>query len=149
MYTWSFGDGNTSNETDPTYSFPFEPQSGYDVTLLVSNAIGCVDSISYFIPVLESILVHVPNAFSPNGDQVNDAFAPVLSGLSGVQGYEFNIFNRWGELIFQSDIPGESWDGMNPDGTPVQMDVYVWQLSVKEAGNPKRFNKTGHVTLIR
>ena len=92
--------------------------------------------------------VHVPNSFTPNGDGINEVFAPVVVG--GFVRYELTIFDRWGEAIFSSTEPGKAWDGL-VRGTPVQDGVYVWTLAYKalsdEGVDQQRL--TGHVTLLR
>ncbi len=92
--------------------------------------------------------IYVPNGFTPNGDGINELFAPVTSG--NLRSYSFLIFDRWGEAIFNSDEPGEPWDGQL-NGTPVQDGVYVWVLIYKSLTDHgvKQERMTGSVTLLR
>ncbi|MCB0791624.1 MAG: gliding motility-associated C-terminal domain-containing protein [Flavobacteriales bacterium] len=92
--------------------------------------------------------IHVPNAFTPDGDGMNEAFLPVVDGP--LLDYAFDIFDRWGERIFSSTSPEEGWDGtlagsLVPDG------VYVWQLRYKAVAHDgvKQDRLIGHVTLLR
>ena len=79
---------------------------------MASTEDGCTDTAYAAITVIDEVLFYVPNSFTPNGDGQNDSFIPVLTaGYDRSQGYEFNIFNRWGELVFSSVSPGEGWDG--------------------------------------
>jgi gliding motility-associated-like protein len=93
-------------------------------------------------------LVHVPNAFSPNNDQINDEFLVVIDGPLNL--YELNIFNRWGELIFSSTTPGEAWNGV-AQGTVVQDGVYIYKLRYRALSDVgvKAEERIGHVTVIR
>jgi gliding motility-associated-like protein len=92
----------------------------------------------------------VPNAFTPDGDAFNQTFIPVFS--SGCAPYDKNyhlmIFNRWGELLFESYDYQVGWDGTY-GGQLVQDGVYVWKIIVKRTGVDKRETLVGHVTLIR
>ena len=93
--------------------------------------------------------LYVPNAFTPDGDGLNDGFAPQAYNLEG--DYNFYIYNRWGELIFQSTDLNTKWDGTYM-GRECQIDVYVWKVyySVEHPdGNPRKEQKTGRVSLIR
>ncbi len=93
-------------------------------------------------------LVFVPNGFTPNGDGLNEAFVPVVSG--NVRSFTFLIFDRWGDMIFSSNAIGEAWDG-TVNGTPSQDGVYTWRVEYKavtdEGVSQERL--TGHVTLLR
>jgi gliding motility-associated-like protein len=93
-------------------------------------------------------LVHVPNAFSPNNDQINDEFLVVIDGALNL--YELFIFNRWGEVIFSSTTPGEAWNG-TAQGTVVQDGVYVYKLRYRALSDVgvKAEERIGHVTVIR
>ena len=92
--------------------------------------------------------VNVPNAFTPNGDGINDVFQVVMSNAP----FELvvNIFDRWGELIYTSTDPDDFWDGTY-DGIPAQDGVYVYTVryrSIADAGVVSK-QLTGHVTLLR
>lgn len=93
-------------------------------------------------------LIHVPNAFTPNGDGMNEVFLPVVSGA--FDAYELLIFDRWGEAIFSSASPQGSWDGL-VNGTPAQDGVYVWTIRYKAVTDEGVVQErlTGHVTLLR
>jgi gliding motility-associated-like protein len=97
------------------------------------------------IPV---VLVYVPNAFTPDGDGFNNTFFPVISGAYSDQGYEFLIFNRWGELIFESTTVGEGWDGTYRDHK-CQDGVYTWKLKVGHTYDYEIEEFVGHVSLLR
>jgi|GEM_PF-2079774 len=91
----------------------------------------------------------VPNAFTPDGDDVNDIFSPLIDCPTGR--YQLKVYNRWGQRVFTSDDLTEGWDGMQ-NGTPSVSDVYVWTLEFDDVhadGQVVRRLEHGHVTLIR
>ncbi len=120
--------------------------SDQQYVLQVSNAGGCVDTDTINIVVNTiPIGVNLPNAFSPNGDGLNDIFRGVFFGIRNIN--YFNIYNRFGELVFSSKNLSEGWDG-TLNGQPQSSGVYVWIIEVTDLQDKKIFKK-GIVTLIR
>ncbi len=143
-WVWYFrSDSDTTFVRDPVHQFP--AQGTYEVTLLVQNNLGCIDSITYNVIVEDPIAVFLPRAFTPNGDNINESFAPIGASLSE---YEFRIFNRWGEVIFIGNEK-KPWTGNVRDtATPAPEGVYVYHLEAKGLDlEEKKVN--GRVTLIR
>ena len=102
----------------------FQSNTGvYEICLDVSTINGCIDQICKIVNVTGESNIYVPNAFTPNGDGINDIFKPEMYGISN-DGYEFLIFNRWGELIFNTEMKELGWDG-RVNGSIVKSDVYV------------------------
>lgn len=117
------------------------PDSTTTYELLVTNAAGCSSSISITITVTPpDCTPDLPNAFTPNGDAVNDVFRPIGAAI---ESYELIVFNRWGQQVFNGDT---AWDGRE-SGQDAPSDVYVYRMSVKVCGVLQAF--TGDVTLIR
>ncbi len=143
-YTWYFDSLGTSTEMHPSFVFPEVPET-YQVCLVAETANGCVDTVCYDVVIEDEELVFVPNAFTPDGDGINSYFAPVLNFTP--LDYEFMIFNRWGELIFEANDPGFAWGGTHK-GEAAQQGIYVWRLLVTD-GKGERHEYMGHVTLIR
>ncbi len=149
-YNWEFGtDGilGSSGETNPSFTFPNDNPGSYQVCLTATTDYGCQDSICQLVVIDEEFIVYVPNAFSPDDDNVNELFTPVVIGADPLN-YKFMVFNRWGELIYDSQIIGQGWDGKY-GGIPVQQDVYVWKLEVVNAMNNEKLNYKGHVTVLK
>jgi len=148
-YFWTFSADSTWNSTDvePTVDVRSLAPGRYNICLLASNDLGCPDRTCRVLTVYTDFLVHVPNAFTPEGDGHNEIFIPILSDYN-VDEYEFMVFNRWGELIFQTGNPYLGWNGRYR-GVMSQTDVYVWKLRVRsmDAGEAKEL--IGHVTLLR
>jgi gliding motility-associated-like protein len=147
-WLWNFGDlnGSTSMDENPTFLFP--DTACFTVTLIATSDSGCVDTTREIVCIKPVVTVYVPNAFTPNGDGVNDLFYPVCTGL--VSGnYSFWIYDRWGQNVFFADRPLVGWDGKYADSRQdAQMDAYVWRLSCKDFDG-RIITKSGRVTLVR
>lgn len=134
------GNGLLFENCSNTYEVTYSNIGLYTATLLTYNAMGCADSTTISIEVIATPTLFVPNAFSPNGDGINDYFFP--KGY-GIESMELLIFNRWGELIFSSDNENYQWDGAS---CPV--DVYVWKINYKDR-NGNYHIEYGHVSLVK
>jgi len=147
-YFWNFGDG-TSNDSifSPEHTFP--DQAGtYLISLEVSNEIGCSDSTSQVIVIEHDPVVYIPNAFTPDGDDLNNEFTAIFPENMKLASYELSIYDRWGELVFYSQDPKQGWDASlagfdAPDG------VYSYLVKYKELGYVNKFQVTGSVVVIR
>ena len=154
-WTWNFDRGASpiaSNDQNPFVTFG-SPDSGvYNVCLIVENGI-CADTICKDVTILDNFSVFVPNAFTPDGDGLNDVFFPNGKNHDNIEGaseYGFMIFNRWGELIWESGTPYQPWDATDQkSNNDVQEDVYVWKLNVWD--NIEGILKTyyGHVSVLK
>jgi gliding motility-associated-like protein len=99
-------------------------------------------STSNYAEVIPPMSVFIPNAFTPNGDGINDTFG--VKG-EGIQDFTLRIYNRWGELVFESKNPRQQWDGLY-NGKPAKNDTYVYKLF---ASGSDTETKAGSVTLVR
>jgi len=143
-WEWAFGDGNISKEKDPIHKF--EAAGEFEVILTAYDIFGCSSTESNRIQVSNPTqLVTVPNAFSPNGDGLNDIFIPKIKAVSS---FSMDIFNTWGELIY-STIGAESrgWDGTH-QGQAISAGNYLYRINYSSIDG-KAFEKTGGITLIR
>ncbi|MBL7726643.1 MAG: gliding motility-associated C-terminal domain-containing protein, partial [Dinghuibacter sp.] len=147
---WRFGNGNTSTLKNPppqTYTAPFfSNEQKYRVWLTVTDSLGCRDSAFADITAVGNCYISVPGAFTPNGDGVNDYLYP-LNAYKAVN-LDFRIFNRWGQLIFQTNDFRKRWDG-TLRGQLQPTDTYVWYLNYTHRETNKRFNLKGTTVLIR
>ncbi len=148
-YVWDFGyNGDIDTvEVDPGYLYPDDSAGNYQVCLTAISIDGCDSTICYNVLIEDEFLMYVPNAFTADGNGVNDVFLPNLHGYDPLS-YELMIFNRWGDLIFQSAHPSIGWDGTYK-GAPAQTDVYVWKIRVKDQIGGEFKDYIGHVTLLR
>jgi gliding motility-associated-like protein len=149
-YQWSFVPYGNSTETNPIIEFPFEPQV-YDVQLVASTDQGCTDTVEGSFEIKDIILFHVPNTFTPDGDPYNQTFQPIF--ISGFDPLDYNllIFNRYGEVIFESNNAEVGWDGTYGASSDqlVKDGTYVWKIEFKETMSDRRHVHTGHVNLLR
>jgi len=148
-YEWIFGDGSpNAYTTNVQHMFPGAGPGQYIVTLIATSEYGCIDTMSMPIQILDELIFYVPNAFTPDGDNHNNMFNPIF--FSGFDPYDYTllIFNRWGEVIFESRNAEIGWDGTYA-GTPVQDGVYIWKIMVGHSNDAKRTERIGHVTLLR
>ena len=151
VYQWNFGDNSpNSSITDPIHIFPETGNSSYIVTLVASNDAGCTDTTQQTIHVDDVIIYYVPNVFTPDGDAFNQTFQPVFTSGFDPYDYHLMIFNRWGEIVFESYNASIGWDGTYPkDGKLVEDGVYVWKINFKETMSDKKHEAVGHVTILR
>ena len=146
-FQWFFGDGTESDFVNTTHFY--DSYGVYNVALVAMAEDGCTDTAYVAITVNDEVLFYVPNSFTPNGDGLNELFIPVLTaGYDRSQGYEFSVYNRWGEQIFFSDTPGEGWDGTY-NGLPSQNGTYIWYVKFKDSMNNLIYNYSDHFNLIR
>ena len=152
QFLWTLGDstqGETFNTENFSYSFQDMELGIYPICLSASNDFGCETTFCSTIELKDDFLFYMPNSFTADGDGVNDLFGPVVHGADQF-GYKMEIFNRWGELVFQSTNLNINWDGANIDsGNYCEPGVYVWRVEVNDLINFKRKEFFGNVTLVR
>ena len=149
QYAWSFGDASAaSGETDPLHTFDAVAET-YEVCLIASNDEYCADTVCINVTIEDLLIYYIPNSFSPDGNSFNQLFKPVFT--TGFDPFDFNflIFNRWGQIIWESNDPELGWDGVGPNGKLVESGTYVWRVEFKSIKNDERLVETGHVNLLR
>ncbi|MCS7074439.1 MAG: PKD domain-containing protein, partial [Bacteroidia bacterium] len=136
-WLWVFGDGRTSTEINVTHRY--ETAGTYYPMLIVQNAIGCADTaVVGPVLVLEPTL-NIPNVFTPNGDGVNDVFRVEYFGTKS---YSVQIFDRWGNQLFETNNTTLFWDGKyNRSDVPEGVYYYVVKIGEKIY--------QGNVTVVR
>jgi gliding motility-associated-like protein len=148
-YIWDI-EGLASFYTEnPVFEFPNIEPGEYEVCLTAISDQGCLDEHCGIVIIKPDINLYVPNAFSPNGDGINDLFYPVVQGVDELI-YEMQIFNRRGKMVFQTfDINGK-WDG--GDLTKEYYDenqIYTWVIRIKDQYSVLKKEYTGHVMLVK
>lgn len=146
-WDWDFGGFGRSKEANPSFEFPAD--SGfYPVRLTVSDLRGCQEEISLDFRIRGAYYFYMPNAFSPNGDGLNDVFKPKGRSLNN-NDYSMAVFNRWGMKVFESNDPNRGWDG-NHKSKPQPVGVYTWTMTVRNpfSTDGKVEQKTGSVYLL-
>ncbi len=148
-WRWNFGSLATSYIKDPPpFLFPtLSREIKYPVKLVVTNqALGCSDSVTKLITVLDFCTTDVPTGFTPNNDGLNDNFGP--HNALKADNYQFRIYNRWGQLLFESNDWKKRWDGKFK-GSLQGTGTYVWMLTYTNRDTGQKVLKKGTVTMIR
>jgi len=141
-YVWTFGDGGSSTALNPQYTYT--AAGTYTATLMASNG-SCPSSLSAIVIADEPTMIVIPNIFSPNGDNINDLFFIINTGMSSLN---CTIFNRWGQLLYTITAPSQSWDGKTPNGDNAPDGTYMYILQAQGL-NGKTYKQNGTVTLVR
>lgn len=145
-YSWTFGDGSSSNEEEPTHQYHVTSSEIMTVRLTVSNDDGCSDDTTAVVTVVDNFALYVPNAFTPNGDNNNDVFLP---SVNDVAYYCLEIYDRDGNLFFKTEDPEMPWDG-TINGKLALTGTYNWVIHyVRYSNLNKTLMRKGSVTLLR
>ena len=143
-FLWSPSAGLNDPNSSTPIATPAQTTTYY-VTIISPN--GCLTIDSVIVRIIFVPAVNIPSGFSPNSDGVNDFFHPLIKGV--VENADFRIYNRWGELIYQSnDAYGPGWNGKFK-GEPQEIGVYVYVFNCKAAVTGIPHNFKGNVTLLR
>lgn len=148
FYNWTFGDGNGSADFSTSNVYPQVGAVTYLVELTVSTTYGCTDQAQKYVTINEVVQFYVPNAMTINSDGINDTFEPKFIPGFNPLGYTFQVFDRWGTLMWESQDPTAGWDGTYL-GVIVQEDVYVWKIEFRENQTDKTYRNYGHVTVLK
>jgi gliding motility-associated-like protein len=148
-YAWDFGDGTSSTEFEPLHFFPNTSSANYLITLIVYTQYGCTDTTNRVVTLNETQLIYVPNTFTPDGNEYNQTWFPVISADFDPHEYSCFIYDRWGELIWENHNQLVGWDGRRMNGSAIQDGVYTWKIIIKSPYRDERKAFTGHVTLLR
>ena len=140
---WTFGDGTNSTAVNPQHTYGNE--GTFTVTLYTTTTAGCKDSVSTRVEIKPEFTIYIPNAFTPDGNGTNDYFSAKGADINE---FKMMIFDRWGELIFQTNDIGKGWDGRANNGSGIaENGVYVYKISVRDF-EERYHDYTGHVTLL-
>lgn len=149
-YSWDFGDGTQNNsEFEPVHTFPTNEAGEYEIILTAISEYGCEDQAIKYIHVFQDYTIFVPNSFTPDHNGVNEVFFPVMTGFAE-DDYALYIFNRWGDLIYESHDMQVGWDGtFAGQDFQVQDGAYTWKIvaRIKDSSDTKIF--VGHVVLLQ
>lgn len=145
-WTWDFGDGSRSQQRSPIHTY--RDTGIYVIQQVVVHPSGCTDTLEQIIDIFPEVRYYLPNAFTPNNDSVNDFYKGV-GVMTGATNFSLTIWNRWGEMIFETDDPEASWNGRKFNtGKESPNGVYVVLVKYNDPrGNP--FEIKGYATLIR
>lgn len=150
-WLWTINDATTANtattENVTNVSFPPDLPGLFPVTLVTENEFGCIDSITKYVSIINEVILYAPNTFTPDDDEFNQAWEFHITGID-IYDFSVRIFNRWGEIVWESYDPSVAWDGVY-NGKIVQDGTYTWFMECADAQNDKRYTFEGHVNVIR
>lgn len=149
-WDWEIENGNPATSTNEDVNnvvFPTGEPADYPVTLIVSNAYGCNDTVTKLVSVVNDVMIYAPNAFTPDGDEFNQTWDFHILGID-IYDFDLFIFNRWGEVIWESHDPSVGWDGRY-NGKLVQDGMYNWVIDCKDIINDDKYNFSGNIIVIK
>ena len=143
-FVWNFNDGNTSSLTNP--SNLFQNQGTYTVVMVAFNSAGTCSSVATVVITVEDpFLLEVPNVFTPNGDGVNDVFTIKSKGVKDIT---LQIFNRWGQKMYEFSGVKAAWDGLTSQGIEVPDATYFYFIKASSFDG-KIVEQQGTVNLFK
>ena len=150
FYEW-FMEGATpltSNSQNVNHvQYPFDAPGSYPVWLTITDVNGCQDSILKYVSILNDLTFFAPNAFTPDGDEHNQTWEFHINGID-VGDFHLRIFDRWGELIWESFDSQVYWDGTYK-GKIVKEGMYIYTVECGDIFNDRRYTFNGHVSVLR
>lgn len=141
VWNWNFGDTQESSKQNPTHIY--NAPGSYTITLIATSPDGCLDTAQTNLTIIDGLII--PNVFTPDGDGINDDFEIKGSGFSS---FKCSIFNRWGNLMFESSAAQIKWDGSTLSGTLASPGTYFVILEIGTL-NGQTIEHKGTVTLVR
>ena len=148
-FEWTFESGvpSTSNEASPTVIFPEGIANSYLVELTVTNEYNCSTTITDYANIVSDVIIYAPNIFTPDGDEFNEGWRVYIDGIDFYD-YNCQIYNRWGEIVWESFDASATWygtygGGAAPEGT------YVWVITAKDGTTDKQYKFNGTVAIYR
>jgi gliding motility-associated-like protein len=142
-WTWDFGDRVTSYLEKPVHEYTYPAR--YPIYLLAKDENGCIVEATHTLEVKRVITSLVPSAFSPNSDGINDV---LTLGMFNITSFTLEVFNRWGQKVFETSDPTKPWDGLDMSGKAVAEGAYIYTLKVQTFDN-RTETQSGTITLIR
>jgi gliding motility-associated-like protein len=142
-YAWNFSDNGTSVQTNPTHTFT--NSAVYTITLIAYGNHGCNDTVSNPLMISDTTGLTMPNVFTPNGDGVNDVYAPNAHGLKTI---DCTIYDRWGAKVIDLDMNLQFWDGYTTSGIACTAGTYFYVIKATDV-NSKSYNLKGYIQLIK
>ena len=147
-YHWDFAGLEVSTAFEPEFYFP-EQGGEYPVELVATNEWGCADSTAYYIWLIDSFALFVPNAFTPDNDGQNDAWAITGQDVDKDH-FHVRVWNRWGQLVYESRDIDEVWLGEFEQGDHYsQIETYFYEIEAKSQSTAADHKVQGHVTVVR
>ena len=154
-YSTATGDGSNIWSVNglPFFSdeltYTFSNEGTYNIVVKRENGPCYVEqTLQVIVTECPGVIYWVPNCFTPDGNEANQLFGPVMSDGYDINGFEFLIFNRWGNLVWESHDPNGKWDGTY-GGIKCSDGVYIWKIQFNVFGDDGKISDHGHLTIIR
>jgi gliding motility-associated-like protein len=149
-YDWFISGWGSSSDYNPIVEFNPVPDT-HDITLIAITDEGCTDTAYGIVNVLDRLIFYVPNTFTPDNDNFNEVFKPIFTSGFDPMSYHLTIYNRWGEVLFESKNTEVGWNGSYGvgDNDKIRDGTYLWKIEFKETGRDKRVVEVGHVNILR
>lgn len=148
-YWWDIGGFITTTEPNPVYQFPYTEPGIYNVCLGAFNYNDCPDTVCYYVTIDDVLFTYVPNAFTPDGDGVNDFFF-MSTNIPVITDFRMMVFDRWGQIVYETTDVNARWNGgYQNSGEVLKSDVYVYRILYEIAGTQARKELMGSVTLMK
>ena len=144
LWNWSM-DGDIFSELQNPF-YKFADTGSYNVKLWIKSVEGCEDTISKTVLINGDLILYVPNTFTPNNDGTNDVFLPLGTYINPKE-YNLKIFDRWGQIVYETNDMFKGWDGDTGSGNVKHTQVYYWQLNVKDFAGESHY-LSGSVSAI-
>ena len=147
-WLWNFGNPADSTSVLQNPKFTYLDTGCFTVQLIVTAANGCTDLPKSPICIQPEFTFYAPNTFTPNGDGKNESWSPKGIGIDP-NNYDMMIFDRWGNLIYETRVWGQGWDGKANSGSSIaQIDTYIWKVNLKDVFGYKH-SYIGHCNIVK
>lgn len=128
LWVWHFNHNDTSHQKDPIFTFLTD--GFYPIRLIASNQNICFDTLQKLVPVFEQMEFYFPNVFSPNDNGINESFGLRVDQQFLVNEFSLEVYNRWGEKVFQTKDKTQTWNGGNS-----QQGMYIYKATIIDIFN--------------
>ena len=164
-WSWDFGDGSFSNEKNPSHIYDMmSPEGAYDITLIITDIVGCKDTVSRPVYILKDSYIWIPNVFTPDNEPPNNYFCINPIGIKH-DNFIFNIYSRFNELVYSTNKLGDlecvynamnentnGWNGNHHiTQNPLPIGTYFYEIGYTYTKNGLDWNyrNTGHIDILR
>ncbi len=146
---WTMQNANpaASSSPEPTVVFPEGIISNYIVQLVAETNFGCTDTTYQIVEIKPEVILYSPNTFTPDNDEFNGTWKIYIEGIDASE-FELKVYNRWGQLIWESHDPAAEWDGTYK-GETVAAGNYNWSIRAKDAYTSENYTWNGSILLIK
>ncbi|MEO8589282.1 MAG: PKD domain-containing protein [Flavobacteriales bacterium] len=149
-WQWDIAGLMSTQGQNPAYTFSNKEPGTYEVCLIAYDPHACSDTVCHDVVIDDVLFTYVPNSFTPDGDGVNDQWG-MSSNIADIMNLELRVFDRWGEVIFETDDATIPWDGtyQNGGGEVLKEDVYAYRIVYQLVSTGGVREHLGHVSLLK